>query len=73
MDEEKITKEVIISHLENLINFIENMEAIDKNPYSAGLKTSELLSDIKNYTRETIEMIGRIELTTDPDTGEELK
>lgn len=54
-------KEKVIAQLENFINFIENMEAIIRNPYSAGLKTDELLTDIKQYTNDTIELVKKIE------------
>lgn len=40
--------------LQTLIGFIENMESLIKNPYTAGLKTEDMLKDIKTFINETI-------------------
>lgn len=40
--------------LQTLIGFIENMESLIKNPYTAGLKTEDMLKDIKAFINETI-------------------
>lgn len=68
--QENVTKQSVIENLQNFINFIENMEAIAKNPYASGLKEDELLSDIKNYISETIGMVARIEEVTTDSEGE---
>lgn len=74
--ENKLTKTQVVEQLQNLINFVENMEAIAKNPYSAGLKMDMLLEDIKQYVRETIDKVNMIEEVTQdfvgqPDSAEE--
>lgn len=68
--ENKATKVEIVEQLTHLINFIENMEAIAKNPYSAGLKIDALLEDVKQYIRETIDKVQLIEEVTEDFVGQ---
>lgn len=68
--ENKTTKAEITEQLVNLTNFIENMEAIAKNPYSAGLKLDVLLADIKQYIKETIDKVQLIEEVTQDFVGQ---
>lgn len=66
-------REQIINQLNTLVGFIENMESIAKNPYSAGLKTDELLRDVKNFVNETkamVESLEECEDNTQPDEEE---
>lgn len=58
--------QTIRERLQTLIGFIENMEGLVKNPYTAGLKTEEMLRDIKTYVNETI-----LELDKEEDKSEE--
>ena len=46
--------ETIKERLQTLIGFIENMESLIKNPYTAGLKTDDMLRDIKSFVNETL-------------------
>lgn len=58
--------QTIRERLQTLIGFVENMEGLVKNPYTAGLKTEEMLRDIKSYVNETI-----LELDKEEDKSEE--
>ena len=58
--------QTIKERLQTLIGFVENMEGLVKNPYTAGLKTEEMLRDIKTYVNETI-----LELDKEEDKSEE--
>ena len=58
--------QTIRERLQTLIGFVENMEGLIKNPYTAGLKTEEMLRDIKTYVNETI-----LELDKEEDKSEE--
>ena len=58
--------QTIRERLQTLIGFVENMEGLVKNPYTAGLKTEEMLRDIKTYVNETI-----LELDKEEDKSEE--
>lgn len=58
--------QTIRERLQTLIGFVENMESLVKNPYTAGLKTDEMLRDIKTYVNETI-----LELDKEEDKSEE--
>lgn len=58
--------QTIRERLQTLIGFVENMEGLVKNPYTAGLKTEEMLRDIKAYVNETI-----LELDKEEDKSEE--
>lgn len=60
--------QVIKERLQTLIGFVENMESLVKNPYTAGLKTDEMLRDIKAFVNETI-----LELDKEEDKSEEAK
>ena len=46
--------ETVKERLQTLIGFIENMESLIKNPYTAGLKTDYMLRDIKSFVNETL-------------------
>ena len=46
--------ETVKERLQTLIGFIENMEGLIKNPYTAGLKTDDMLRDIKSFVNETL-------------------
>ena len=58
--------QTVKERLQTLIGFVENMEGLVKNPYTAGLKTEEMLRDIKTYVNETI-----LELDKEEDKSEE--
>ena len=58
--------QIVKERLQTLIGFVENMEGLVKNPYTAGLKTEEMLRDIKTYVNETI-----LELDKEEDKSEE--
>ena len=58
--------QIVKERLQSLIGFIENMESLVKNPYTAGLKTDEMLKDIKAFIDETI-----LELDKEEDKSEE--
>ena len=58
--------QIVKERLQTLIGFIENMESLVKNPYTAGLKTDEMLRDIKTFINETI-----LELDKEEDKSEE--
>lgn len=58
--------QIVKERLQTLIGFIENMESLVKNPYTAGLKTDEMLRDIKTFVNETI-----LELDKEEDKSEE--
>ena len=58
--------QIVKERLQTLIGFIENMESLVKNPYTAGLKTDEMLRDIKTFVNETI-----LELDKEEDKNEE--
>ena len=56
--------------LQTLIGFIENMESLIKNPYTAGLKTEDMLKDIKTFINETIAELDSEEKTEEPEKAE---
>ena len=58
--------QIVKERLQTLIGFVENMESLVKNPYTAGLKTDEMLGDIKTFVNETI-----LELDKEEDKSEE--
>lgn len=58
--------QIVKERLQTLIGFVENMESLVKNPYTAGLKTDEMLRDIKAFVNETI-----LELDKEEDKSEE--
>lgn len=58
--------QIVKERLQTLIGFVENMESLVKNPYTAGLKTDEMLRDIKTFINETI-----LELDKEEDKSEE--
>lgn len=58
--------QIVKERLQTLIGFVENMESLVKNPYTAGLKTDEMLRDIKTFVNETI-----LELDKEEDKSEE--
>ena len=58
--------QIVKERLQTLISFVENMESLVKNPYTAGLKTDEMLRDIKAFINETI-----LELDKEEDKSEE--
>ena len=58
--------QIVKERLQTLIGFVENMESLVKNPYTAGLKTDEMLKDIKAFIDETI-----LELDKEEDKSEE--
>ena len=58
--------QTVKERLQTLIGFVENMEGLAKNPYTAGLKTDEMLRDIKTFVNETI-----LELDKEEDKSEE--
>lgn len=49
-----MTENNIKEKLQTLVGFVENMEGLINNPYTAGLKTGEMLKDIKSYVQEII-------------------
>ena len=58
--------QIVKGRLQTLIGFVESMESLVKNPYTAGLKTDEMLRDIKTFINETI-----LELDKEEDKSEE--
>ena len=58
--------QTIKERLQTLIGFVENMEGLVKNPYTAGLKTEEMLRDIRAFIEETV-----LELDKEEDKSEE--
>ena len=58
--------QTVKERLQTLIGFVENMESLVKNPYTAGLKTDDMLRDIKTFVNETI-----LELDKEEDKSEE--
>lgn len=56
--------------LQTLIGFIENMESLIKNPYTAGLKTEDMLKDIKTFINETIAELDSEEKAEEPEKAE---
>ena len=46
--------ETVKERLQTLIGFIEHMESLIRNPYTAGLKTDDMLRDIKSFVNETL-------------------
>lgn len=57
-------KQETLNKLATLQTFLKEMTAINNNPYSAGLKTEELLSDLTNYTNDLIATVEKIEEVT---------
>lgn len=57
-------KQETLNKLATLQSFLKEMMAINHNPYSAGLKTEELLSDLTNYTNDLIATVEKIEEVT---------
>lgn len=54
-------KQMVRERLQTLVGFVENIEGLISNPYTAEIKTGELLKDIKSYVNETIQLVDEIE------------
>lgn len=49
-------KQQLIERLQTLTTFLNEVEVINNNPYSAGLDVKKVLSDLKGFTKETLEI-----------------
>lgn len=54
-------KQQVIAMLENLTEFLNNVDAINQHPYSKGIDTTKLIKDLKDYVRDLSESTKKIE------------
>ena len=61
-------KEQLLDKVTLFINFLKQIEAIEENPYSAGIDVKKLLMDEEAYSNDILELIKQL-----PDDTEEKK
>lgn len=61
-------KEQLLDKITLFINFLKQIEAIEENPYSAGIDVKKLLMDEEAYSNDILELIKQL-----PDDTEEKK
>ena len=61
-------KEQLLDKITIFINFLKQIEAIEENPYSAGIDVKKLLMDEEAYSNDILELIKQL-----PDDTEEKK
>ena len=61
-------KEQLLDKITLFINFLKQIEAIEENPYSAGIDVKKLLMDEEAYSDDILELIKQL-----PDDTEEKK
>lgn len=66
-------KSKILEHGNLLLTFVGEMENLASNPYSSGIDIKRLLSDLKGYGNQMVELINELpedEKPEEPETAE---
>lgn len=50
-------KQQLTQAIDNLENFLVNIESIDKHPYSRGVDVTKLIKDLEDYAKDLKNMI----------------
>ena len=53
-------KEQLLDKITLFINFLKQIEAIEENPYSAGIDVKKLLMDEEAYSNDILELIKQL-------------
>lgn len=53
-------KAQILQAIDNLKNFLTNIESIDKHPYSKGVDVTKLIKDLEDYAKDLEDMVKQI-------------
>lgn len=53
-------KQQLTQAVDNLENFLVNIESIDKHPYSKGVDVAKLVKDLEDYAKDLKNMIAQL-------------
>lgn len=53
-------KQQLAQAISSLENFLENIESIDKHPYSKGVDVAKLVKDLRDYARDLQNMVAQL-------------
>ena len=53
-------KQQLTQAIDNLENFLVNIESIDKHPYSKGVDVAKLVKDLEDYAKDLKNMIAQL-------------
>lgn len=62
-------KPEVLSLIDNLGNFLENITAINNHPYSTGIDVERLIKDLQDYVKDMRAVVEQIQ-ELEPDTNE---
>lgn len=65
-------KQQLTQAIDNLENFLVNIESIDKHPYSRGVDVTKLIKDLEDYAKDLKNMIVQLPdeaVPVEEDTG----
>lgn len=62
-------KPEVLSLIDNLGSFLENITAINKHPYSTGIDVERLIKDLQDYVKDMRAVVEQIQ-ELEPDTNE---
>lgn len=63
MDKEVTTKESILNMINGLESFLNEIENLQKHPYSQGINVERMLDDMKKFTAELKTEVNKLEDT----------
>lgn len=66
-------KNQLLQAIDNLKNFLQNIESIDKHPYSKGVDVTKLIKDLQEYANDLENMVNQIPDVVDTKEEEEAK
>jgi hypothetical protein len=61
MDKEVSTKESILNMINGLESFLNEIENLQKHPYSQGINVERMLEDMKKFTTELKTEVNKLE------------
>lgn len=53
-------KQQLTQAIDNLENFLVNIESIDKHPYSKGVDVAKLVKDLEDYAKDLKNMVAQL-------------
>lgn len=53
-------KQQLTQAIDNLENFLVNIESIDKHPYSRGVDVTKLIKDLEDYAKDLKNMVAQL-------------
>ena len=53
-------KQQLTQAIDNLENFLMNIESIDKHPYSKGVDVAKLIKDLEDYAKDLKNMVAQL-------------